>query len=190
MPIGWTGDHQLIHARRLWLWHMVKSPSPRQEKESWIRPHCGGILSLYLRGERGSSQVVCSNVAIPASEVPEVIVPASQRWVQLVGDGHDAWAIDDRDDHLVSAHQVVEVYEQRRTLDRIELALRGSEGAVVVCVLPSRDISALPLVLLAGNFPRRELVHEQLGIGLRHARRVHLEVAVEVRLGIGIRDIV
>ena len=54
---------------------------------------------------------------------------------------------------------------------------------------PARDVAALPLVLLGGDLPGGELVHERLGIGLRHGRRVHLDVAVELRVGVGIGDV-
>ena len=133
--------------------------------------------------------MVCSSVAIPASEVPEVVIPAGRRRVQLVGFGHDAETIDDWDDRVVTAYQVVEAYEQRRPLDRIEFTLRRSIGLVVGRVPPPRDISALPLVLLSRNFPRRELAHEHVRIGLRHIVLVHLDVRVEVRIGIGIGDV-
>ena len=54
---------------------------------------------------------------------------------------------------------------------------------------PARDVAALPLVLLGGDLRGGELVHERLGIGLRHRGRVHLDVAVELRVGVGVGDV-
>jgi hypothetical protein len=72
--------------------------------------------------------------------------------VQPVGDRRDARTIDDRDDRLITTHQIVEPYELRRALDRIELALRRPIGLIVLRVLPPSDVSALPLIVLGRNF--------------------------------------
>ena len=51
--------------------------------------------------------------------------------------GGHARAVDDGDDRLVAARQVVHADEQGRALDRIELALGGAEGLVVLLVASS-----------------------------------------------------
>ncbi len=57
---------------------------------------------------------------------------------------------------------------------------------VTLRILPAGDVAALPLVLLGGGLPGDELEHVQRGIRLRHGRRVHLEVGVELRVGVRI----
>ena len=45
------------------------------------------------------------------------------------------------------------------------------------------------LFSLVDDLPGHELVHEQLRVGLRHGRGVHLDVAVELRVGVGVGDV-
>src|SRR6266850_1247459 len=126
-------------------------------------------------------------LAVPVLEVPEVRVPAALLGaLEAVRDGGDRRPQHDRDDHDVLDDEVVHLDEERRALDGIQLALRGTEELVVLLVAPARDVAPLPLVVLGRDLPRRELVHERLGIGLRHGGRLHLEVGIEVRVGVGV----
>src|SRR3989454_9671819 len=123
--------------------------------------------------------------AVPVLEVPEVRVPPALLGAfQVVrGRGHRR-PQHDRDHHDVLDDEVVHLDEQRRPLDGIELGLGGAEQLVVLLVAPARDVAPLELVVLGRDLPRRELVHEGFGIGLGHGGRVHLDVGVEVRVGV------
>src|SRR6185436_20949203 len=94
-----------------------------------------------------------SCLPVPVPEVPEVVVPAAERSLELAGDGGNARPIDDRDHRLVAACQVVHADEQGRALDRVELPLGRAERLVVLLAPPARDVAALPLVLLGGDLP-------------------------------------
>ena len=45
------------------------------------------------------------------------------------------------------------------------------------------------LFSLLRDLPRAELVHEELRVGLRHGRRVHLHVGVELGVGVRVGDV-
>ena len=79
---------------------MVKSPSPKQEKESWIRPHCGGILSLYLRGERGRIDEGASPANRAGKELAAEVVALAREWD--VPPAHVAFAYAFSHPHLAS----------------------------------------------------------------------------------------
>ncbi len=87
---------------------------------------------------------------------------------------------------------------QARSFMRMNIAARLTRRArrlgcrvelVVLFAGPAGDVAALPLVLLGRDFRTLELLHERRGIGLRHSSVVHLDVAVELRIGIGVGDV-
>ncbi len=84
---------------------------------------------------------------------------------------------------------VVHLDEQRGTLGRVHFGFGGNIDLVVLLVAPAHDVSALPLVGFRRDLARQVLVHEALGVGLRHRGRVHLDVAPELAVGVGVRDI-
>src|SRR5207245_7678304 len=75
--------------------------------------------------------------------------------------------------------QLVHPDEQRRQLQRIDLRLRGGKEIVVRAASPPRRVVALVVVLLRGNFLRREEAHEAFRV------RRRLEVGDELGGGAG-----
>ncbi len=73
--------------------------------------------------------------------------------MQLGGHCRDARPVDDRNDHVVHAHQIVHADEQRRALDRVELGLRSAVRLVVLVILPAHRVAALPFVLARREEP-------------------------------------
>src|SRR5262245_14417959 len=60
-------------------------------------------------------------LAVPVRERPEIVVPAAERGAQPVGCAGHSRPVDNRNDHVVVAHQIVHADEQGRPPDRIEL---------------------------------------------------------------------
>jgi hypothetical protein len=73
--------------------------------------------------------------------------------------------------------------------DRIGLALGRMVQVVILGVAPARDVAPLPFIVLAGDLGRQELSHKVAGIGLRQPVRVHLDVSVELRIGVRVAEI-
>src|SRR5882724_4684992 len=92
-----------------------------------------------------------SRVLVPVLDIPGVVVPAAHGGHQLAGQGLHGGTGDDRDHGLVVHHHVVQLDEHRGALDGIDLHLGGFVDIVVLLVPPTRDVAALPLVLLAGR---------------------------------------
>jgi hypothetical protein len=65
----------------------------------------------------------------------------------------------------------------------------GAIGLVVLVAMPAGDVAALPLVLLGRDLPGDKLVHKELGVRLIREYVVHLQIAVELRISIGIGHI-
>src|SRR5712691_4031130 len=121
----------------------------------------------------------------PVGQIPEVRVPPALPGIaQANRDGGHARPPDDGDDHDVLDDEVVHLDEEGRALDRIHLGLGGLPGPIVLLVAPPGRVAPRPLVLLRGDFPRRELVHEALRVGLGHGGLIHLEVGVKVEVGV------
>src|SRR5215207_5096526 len=121
-----------------------------------------------------------SRLAIPILQRREVVVPAADIEPHPVRHRPDLRPVHDRDHGVVRARKLVDADEYRRALDRVELVLSLAIDLVDLSVPPARDVAALPLVLLRRGLPGDELVHEHFGVGLRHGRGVHLDVAPEL----------
>src|SRR2546427_383681 len=90
--------------------------------------------------------------AVPVLEVPEVRVPAALLGaLEPVRDARHCRPQHDGDHDDVLDGQVVHLDEQRRPLDRIQLALRRAEELVVLLVAPARDVPPLSLVVLGAD---------------------------------------
>src|SRR5437867_3614219 len=119
--------------------------------------------------------------------MPEVGVPAALNHVpELERNARHLRPQDDRNHDHVLDHEVVHLGEERRPLDWVQLGLSGEEGAIVLFISPAGDVPLLPLVGLRRYRPGGELAHEEPGVGCGHQDRVHLDVAVEVRIRVGI----
>src|SRR5215831_8265758 len=125
-----------------------------------------------------------SGFPIPARQFPGEVVPAAQFGSELVAEGTDDRTGDYGDHDMVIHDHVVQLDEQGGALQWIELGLGRLVDVVVFLVLPARDVAALPLVGLARHFPRQELTQEQRRVRLLRTVVVHLEVGVEVRIGV------
>src|SRR5216683_3051894 len=136
-----------------------------------------------------SSEARPSGLPVPAREIPGVVVPAGELADELVVHRRDTEAGDDGDHHVVVDGEVVQLDQHGSTLDGIELDLGGLVDVVVFLVLPAGDVAALPLVRLARHFPGAELAQEHLWVGRCWAVVVHLQVGIEVRIGVGVGDI-
>src|SRR5436309_723232 len=104
--------------------------------------------------ESGRACAAFSCFAVPIPQIPEIVVPSADRRMQLVGDGLHLRTLNNRDDRVIAAHQVVHTNEQGRALDRVELAFGRSKCPVVLLVAPTRDVATLPFVLLGSDLPR------------------------------------
>src|ERR1700730_17329739 len=62
-----------------------------------------------------------SQLPIPVSQIPQIVVPATHPRRQLVGDCRHPGTVDDRDHHRVADHEVIHLDEQCRALNRVEL---------------------------------------------------------------------
>jgi len=92
------------------------------------------------------------------------------------------------DHDAVLDHHVVHPDELRGPLRRIHLRLGDLPEPVVLLVAPAGDVPPGPLVVLAGDLGRREHAHAPEGID-PGASVVHLQVGVEVRIGVGVRRV-
>ena len=79
--------------------------------------------------------------------------------------GRNARPVDHRDDGVVAADQIVHADEQRRPLDRIELAFRGRVGLVVLGLDQRVMLRPCHLFSLVATSRDGELVHEGPGSG-------------------------
>src|SRR6266545_7091071 len=103
----------------------------------------------------------------PVRESPEVAVPpALDHVAHPVRDRGDARAEHHGNDHDVLNDEVVHLDEEGGALDRVHLRLGGFPRPVVLLVAPAGGIAARPFVVLGGDFPADELVHEALRVGL------------------------
>src|SRR5438093_12085458 len=102
---------------------------------------------------------------VPVGDVPEIRVPAADLGAaEPVRDGRRVAAPEEGHDHDVLGQEVVHPDEVCCTLDRIHLRLGGPEQAVVLLIPPARRVATGPLVLLLGDLPGHEGIHEPLGI--------------------------
>src|SRR6516164_1316808 len=85
-----------------------------------------------------------SRLAVPGLEAVELAVPSAERRLQLVLNGMHPGTIDDRDDDDRLDHQLIQLDEQCRPLDGVELCLGGFERAVVFFAAPAGDVAPLP----------------------------------------------
>src|SRR5262249_30350902 len=109
----------------------------------------------------GGRVAALSRLPVPVRDLPEIVIPAALMHHHAVLQPYRVATIDLRQNIMVGDDEVVELDEQRRPFDGIELALGLVIDLVIVLVLPARDVASLPLVLLARQFPGRELVHEK-----------------------------
>jgi hypothetical protein len=131
--------------------------------------------------------MIVTSCLVPVGQPPHGGVPAVEiHALQARGGGADAVAPDHGNDGDVGDDQVVHPDEERGALDRVHLRLGGAPEAVVVVVAKPRDVAARPLVLARGDLPRRELRHEDLRVRGVHRHVVHLQIGVEVRVGVGV----
>src|SRR4029077_18410507 len=116
-------------------------------------------------------------LAVPVGQPPEGGVPPGEVHTHQRGRrSGDPVAPQDRDHDHVGDRDVVELDEEGRALDRVDLGVRGPVDAVVLVAAEAGHVAPLPLVGLLGDLPRAELVHEVLGVGRAHGGVVHLEV--------------
>src|SRR3954451_13143576 len=130
-----------------------------------------------------------SRLPPPVLQGRGVVVPAADLEPHLARYRRGLRPVPDRGPGAIRAHELVDADEQCRALDRIELRLRRAIGLVDLVVAPAGDVAALPLVLLAGDLPGHELVHEHFRVRLRHGRVVHLDVAPELRISVRVGDV-
>src|SRR4030095_16900093 len=130
------------------------------------------------------------SLLVPVGQPPEGGIPAGQiHALQRVDGARDPVAPEYSDRHHVGDHHVVHLDEQSRALDWVDLAVRRLVGPVVLVAAEAGAVAPLPLVGLLRDLPRAELVHEVAGVRRGHRGVVHLQIGVEVRVGIGVRGI-
>src|SRR5437667_7929074 len=153
-------------------------------------------LTVYfpIRASRHSPFSFCasqisrlvSRFPVPACELPQIVVPAAEMRGHTAFYRRDPCPGDDGLDVVVADDHLVQLDVHRRQLHRIELLFGLFVNLIVFLALPARNVAALPLVFPGRRLPRQVLVHEDLRIGLRHGGVVHLRVAIEMRVGVGV----
>src|SRR6266702_6518840 len=152
----------------------------------------GGILDCFVarapRNDDGEKAFPPST-PIPTPQIPRRHIPPRDIRHQAIDGAADDVAREKRQEHVGLAEDLVDPDQQCGALDRIELLLRGLVGLVGLGIGPARDVSAEPLVVFGRDLPGDALVQKPLRIWLRLRRVVHLHVAIEFRVGVGVADV-
>ncbi len=94
-----------------------------------------------------------------------------------------------RDEHGILPHDFIGLDVEGCALDGVDFIFRRVDRRVVVLVDPAREIRALPFVLLGGDVARVIAAHVAERVGLAHRDLKHLDVGVEMGVGVGIADV-
>src|SRR6185295_2361111 len=106
----------------------------------------GWMARYTISGPKLSSWPLLSGLCllVPEGKPPEGRVPAGEVHAhERGGRSGDAVAPEDRDHDHVGDHDVVHLDEQRRPLDRVDLAVGRLVGAVVLLAAEAGDVPPL-----------------------------------------------
>src|SRR5262249_9623279 len=96
----------------------------------------GGKPRFVATAQNGDEHLawVRSYLAIPVSQVPEIVVPRVQLCFEAARHCRDPAAVYERDDHAVFHHHVVHRDKQPSTLDQIKFALTRPKEPVLLII--------------------------------------------------------
>src|ERR1700731_3759384 len=85
-----------------------------------------------------------SCLAVPVLQIPQNVIPTTQTRPELTRHRRDARTVHDRDDRRISDDHIVHFDKERRPLYWVEFAVGLKKSLVVIVIVPTGNIAALP----------------------------------------------